>query len=78
MHAALLLQTFHGEKELFLSDHFDWCSLKTVMTKCRVLSLPKYQELKKIEDADFYARFTYRVRSLKRATKCLQVQSLAV
>eukprot|EP00878_Enallax_costatus_P010993 GHUV01011481.1.p1 GENE.GHUV01011481.1~~GHUV01011481.1.p1 ORF type:complete len:138 (+),score=9.43 GHUV01011481.1:129-542(+) len=54
-------KTFHGEKELFISDHFDVCSLKTVISKCRVLSLPKYQELKKIEDGDYYARFTYRV-----------------
>ena len=58
----LLPQAFHGEKELFLSDHFDQCSVKTVMAKCRVLSLSRYQELEHIGENDFFARFTYRVR----------------
>lgn len=53
-------KAFHGEKELFLSDHFDKCSVKTVMAKCRVLSLSRYQELAHIEENDFFARFTYR------------------
>jgi hypothetical protein len=60
----LISQAFHGEKELFLSDHFDKCSVKTVMAKCRVLSLSRYQELAHIEENDFFARFTYRVRLL--------------
>jgi hypothetical protein len=59
--AACLPQAFHGEKELFLSDHFDRCSVKTVMAKCRVLSLSRYQELATVEEHDFFARFTYRV-----------------
>eukprot|EP00775_Hariotina_reticulata_P001335 gene1335-1678_t len=53
-------KAFHGEKELFLSDHQDYCSVKTVMSKCRVMSLSKYQELGHIGEHDYFARFTYK------------------
>jgi hypothetical protein len=68
------VQAFHGEKELFLSDHFDQCSVKTVMAKCRVLSLSRYQELANVEDHDFFARFTYRVRKAQQQQQQQQQQ----
>lgn len=51
---------FHGEKELFLSDHADTCSVQTVIAKCRVLSLSRYQELPSVGEHDYFARFTYK------------------
>lgn len=37
------MQQFHGEKELFKSDHLDWCHISTIEGKCRVHSLQNYQ-----------------------------------
>lgn len=51
---------FHGKKEVFLSDHFDWCSHQCVSSKCRVHTLRQYQELPHVEDGDYYHRFTYK------------------
>lgn len=36
-------QAFHGEKELFKSDHLDWCYASTIESKCKVHSLHYYQ-----------------------------------
>ena len=36
-------QQFHGEKELFKSDHLDWCLAVTLEGKCQVHSLRAYQ-----------------------------------
>lgn len=52
-------KAFHGERELFRSDHLDWALASTIQSKCRVHSLKSYQALKKVDDEDFYARFTY-------------------
>ncbi|KAF8067400.1 hypothetical protein HT031_002448 [Scenedesmus sp. PABB004] len=52
-------KAFHGRHELFLSGHTDTCSVKTVISKARVLTLSKFQELSSVADTDFFARFTY-------------------
>ena len=39
----LVLQAFHGNKELFKSDHLDWCFISTIERKCFVHTLPTYQ-----------------------------------
>ncbi|GBF96099.1 hypothetical protein Rsub_08975 [Raphidocelis subcapitata] len=51
---------FHGKKELFLSDHFDTCSVATVIGRCRVLTVREYQALTKVGEHDYFSRFTYR------------------
>ena len=39
----LTTQAFHGQKELFKSEHCDWCFASTIESKCRVHSLQAYQ-----------------------------------
>ena len=58
------LQAFHGEKELFNSDHPDQCDIQTVLGKCHVMTLRKYQELDPVGDHDYFTRFTYKVCTL--------------
>jgi len=53
-------KAFHGEKELFNSDHPDQCDIQTVLGKCRVMTLRKYQELDPVGDHDYFTRFTYK------------------
>jgi hypothetical protein len=55
------VQAFHGEKELFNSDHPDQCDLNTVLGKCRVMPLKKYQDLETVGEHDYFTRFTYKV-----------------
>lgn len=50
---------FHGEKELFRSEHVDWVAANTITDSCRVHSLKAYQLLKEVNLNDFYTRFTY-------------------
>ena len=38
-----MVQQFHGEKELFKSEHLDWCLAVTIEGKCHVHSLRAYQ-----------------------------------
>jgi len=52
-------KAFHGERELFRSDHTDWALASTIQNKCRVHNLKAYQALKKVDEEDFFARFTY-------------------
>lgn len=52
-------QAFHGEKEVFQSDHLDWCHKNAVIGKCRVFTLEGYQNLPAIGESDFYCRFFY-------------------
>lgn len=37
------MQEFHGDKELFKSDHLDWVDVATITRKCRVHSMADYQ-----------------------------------
>ena len=39
------MQAFHGEKELFKSEHLDWCFASTIEGKCKAHSLHYYQVL---------------------------------
>jgi len=50
---------FHGERELFRSDHTDWVNANTITDSCRVHSLKAYQNLNPVGDNDFFTRFTY-------------------
>uniref|UniRef100_A0A7S1X821 BAH domain-containing protein n=1 Tax=Tetraselmis chuii TaxID=63592 RepID=A0A7S1X821_9CHLO len=53
-------KVFHGERELFSSDHLDWCGVSTIDGTCSVHTLRAYQALEELTDEDFYARFTYK------------------
>jgi len=55
------LQAFHGDKELFNSDHEDIVHKNTIIGKCNVHSLRSYENLRQIGDNDFFARFSYKV-----------------
>ena len=50
---------FHGVKELFASDHYDWVSVNTIDARCYVWSIAEYQALDAVTEYDFYARFMY-------------------
>lgn len=39
------IQVFHGERELFSSDHLDWCDVSTIDGICYVRNLKTYQVL---------------------------------
>eukprot|EP00955_Chlamydomonas_euryale_P104022 365535-Chlamydomonas_euryale.AAC.58 len=53
-------KAFHGEKELFDSDHPDEIHKNTIIGKCFVHTLRKYESLATIKDQDFFTRFFYR------------------
>ena len=50
---------FHGDKELFLSDHSDVQSVHTIAGICKVHSLQVYENLKNVKEEDFFYRFMY-------------------
>ncbi|CAH9059193.1 unnamed protein product [Cuscuta europaea] len=52
-------QSFHGTKELFLSDHYDVQSAETIEGKCTVHSFMAYTELSCVGPDDYYCRFEY-------------------
>ncbi|XP_057764975.1 chromatin remodeling protein EBS-like [Salvia miltiorrhiza] len=54
---------FHGEKELFLSDHYDVQSAHTIEAKCTVHSFEDYTKLEDVTPEDYYCRFQYRAAS---------------
>ncbi|CAK0755513.1 hypothetical protein CVIRNUC_002380 [Coccomyxa viridis] len=58
-------KAFHGQKELFKSEHYDWCFASTIESKCRVHSLHTYQALQHVGAGDFFARFTYRPATME-------------
>ncbi|PWA62008.1 chromatin remodeling protein EBS [Artemisia annua] len=53
-------RTFHGAKELFLSDHYDWQSARTIEGKCIVHSFKDYKKLENAGDDDYFCRFEYK------------------
>lgn len=61
MRTGLCAQEFHGEKELFTSDHNDYILKSTVLTRCQVYTLQRYQELAVVAEHDYYSRFMYKV-----------------
>ncbi|KAK3251849.1 hypothetical protein CYMTET_38829 [Cymbomonas tetramitiformis] len=54
---------FHGERELFSSDHTDWCDAGAINGRCKVHSLHEYQNLKQITGSDYFNRFSYKART---------------
>jgi hypothetical protein len=55
-------QSFHGEKELFESNHTDWVSAHAIHGLCRVLTLKAYERLEAILELDFFTRFMYKAQ----------------
>ncbi len=53
---------FHGERELFLSDHKDWVAPDSINDKCQVHTLQQYQSLHVVSDADYFCRFSYNIK----------------
>ncbi|XP_047312137.1 chromatin remodeling protein EBS-like [Impatiens glandulifera] len=51
---------FHGCKELFLSDHYDFQSAHTIEGKCTVHSFKNYTKLEDVTPEDYYCRFEYK------------------
>ncbi|KAJ9524443.1 hypothetical protein QJQ45_019507 [Haematococcus lacustris] len=51
---------FHGEQELFVSQHKDRIHRNTVLGHCRVHTLSQYLALPCITTTDFFSRFTYK------------------
>lgn len=51
---------FHGAKELFLSDHYDWQSAHTIEDKCVVHSFKNYTKLENVGVEDYFCRFEYK------------------
>mmetsp|Transcript_19233 Transcript_19233/g.33173 ORF Transcript_19233/g.33173 Transcript_19233/m.33173 type:complete len:204 (-) Transcript_19233:872-1483(-) len=52
-------KVFHGEREIFSSDHTDQVHRNTVVAKCYCHTLPEYEALKTITDVDYFVRFHY-------------------
>ncbi|KAK6159504.1 hypothetical protein DH2020_006818 [Rehmannia glutinosa] len=50
---------FHGSKEVFLSDHFDFQSADTIEGKCKVHSFKSYSKLDAVGNEDYFCRFEY-------------------
>lgn len=51
---------FHGAKELFLSDHYDFQSAHTIEGKCIVHSFKNYTKLENVGPEDYFCRFDYK------------------
>ncbi|KAM3278961.1 hypothetical protein ACQJBY_046327 [Aegilops geniculata] len=51
---------FHGEKEVFLSDHQDVQSADTIECKCNVYSFRDYTKLSAVNPEDYFCRFEYK------------------
>jgi hypothetical protein len=50
---------FHGSKELFLSDHYDFCSPDAIENKCTVHTFKEYTRLDDVRAEDYFCRFDY-------------------
>lgn len=56
------MQPFHGQHELFSSDHQDVINIEAVIGKCRVMDLQNYMsQAAQPGDTDFFTRFHYDV-----------------
>mmetsp|Transcript_1187 Transcript_1187/g.3917 ORF Transcript_1187/g.3917 Transcript_1187/m.3917 type:complete len:173 (-) Transcript_1187:3695-4213(-) len=56
---------FHGERELFSSNHYDWVPVSTLSGKCVVHSLKGYTALQVVGDQDYFARTLYNIHTRK-------------
>ncbi|KAJ0718989.1 putative BAH domain-containing protein [Helianthus annuus] len=52
-------KSFHGIKEVFLSNHYDVQSIHTIQGKYVVYSLENYMNLKRVGVDDYFCRFEY-------------------
>lgn len=52
-------RAFHGQKELFLSNHRDVQSAYTIEGICKVHSFKNYTKLDNVGSEDFFCRFEY-------------------
>ncbi|CAN1173212.1 Chromatin remodeling protein SHL [Linum perenne] len=50
---------FHGSKEVFLSDHYDFQRADTIEGKCTVHTFKSYSKLDAVGSEDFFCRFEY-------------------
>jgi len=53
-------KAFHGEKELFTSDHNDWVAADSIEHKVAIHTLKAYQALPQVGEADYFSRFLYK------------------
>ena len=53
-------KAFHGEHEVFASDHTDWVKASTIESKIHVYTLADYQELQSVNEKSFFSRFAYK------------------
>eukprot|EP00850_Spirogloea_muscicola_P023042 SM000324S12599 [mRNA] locus=s324:81984:86931:- [translate_table: standard] len=56
-------RSFHGAKELFLSDHFDRAHPDAEESTCNVHSFADYVRLEAVKPEDFYCRLEYRAQT---------------
>ncbi|EFN52290.1 hypothetical protein CHLNCDRAFT_12805, partial [Chlorella variabilis] len=64
---------FHGERELYFSDHADIIHSATILGRCLVHSLDGYRELSIIRPQDYFSRFSFSV-----ATKAFNPEQVTV
>jgi hypothetical protein len=55
------MQRFHGQQELFSSDHVDEIDASTIIQRCQVLDLDRFLELPQHNKNTFYSRYSYLV-----------------
>ncbi|PNH08668.1 Histone lysine demethylase PHF8 [Tetrabaena socialis] len=56
-------KAFHGESEVFDSDHQDKAPLAAILGRCFVHDVRRYEALQRRTENDFFMRFRYRPRS---------------
>ncbi|KAG2433067.1 hypothetical protein HYH02_012771 [Chlamydomonas schloesseri] len=56
-------KAFHGEAEVFDSDHQDKAPLAAILGRCNVHSVTRYEALDRRDENDFFCRFTYKPRT---------------
>ncbi|KAL3689734.1 hypothetical protein R1sor_016043 [Riccia sorocarpa] len=56
-------QSFHGEQEICLSDHYDIQDADCIQDKCTVHTFKDYCKLKEVDSHDFFWRFEYKASS---------------
>ena len=61
--AASGRKAFHGEHEVFESDHVDWVSADSIEGQIHVYTLAEYQELQSVTEKTFFSRFSYKAVS---------------
>lgn len=56
---------FHGERELYKSDHRDTIHSDTILGRCCVHSLEEYNKLELVRPQDYFTRFSWSVQTRK-------------